>query len=213
MRRVACAAVLALSAPALPHRLDEYLQLTALSVGPRGVHATLYLTPGVAVAKRVIALMDANGDGVLSAREQKAYATRVAGDLSLSVDGKARAFQLAAFRFPAVGAMRKGEGEIRLDFDAPVLTESGRHALAFENRHQRPIAAYLVECLVPDDPGLRVVAQSRSREQERYRLEYVRAPATPVSGTRATTSASTSLTSGASSPARTASCAARPTAA
>ena len=178
MRRVACALVLALSAPALPHRLDEYLQLTALSVGPKGVHATLYLTPGVAVAKRVVALIDVNGDGVLTVPEQKAYATRVTGDLSLSVDGKARTFRLAAFRFPSVGAMRKGEGEIRLDFDVPVPTKSGRHALAFENRHQYPIAAYLVECLAPDDPSLRVVAQSRSREQERYRLEYERTPAT-----------------------------------
>lgn len=175
MRRVACATVLAFSAPASPHRLDEYLQLTALSIGTKGVHATLYLTPGVAVAKRALALMDANGDGLLSASEQKAYAARAAHDLSLSVDGKPRPFRLAAFRFPPVDAIRKGTGEVRLDLDAAAPVGAGRHTLLFENRHQRPIAAYLVECLAPESPSLRVMGQVRSREQERYRLEFVKA--------------------------------------
>lgn len=166
---------LALSAPALPHRLDEYLQLTALSVAKGRVEAKMFLTPGVAVAKRVVALIDANGDGALSPGEKRAYAARVMGDVSLSVDGVRLKPRVAATRFPSVAAMRQGTGEIEIDLSALASRSAGAHRLLFENRHQRSIAAYLVECFVPDDPGLRIVAQSRSREQERYELRYAQA--------------------------------------
>ena len=172
MRRVACAAVLALSAPALSHRLDEYLQLTAISVSNGRVGARMMLTPGVAVAKRVVALIDANGDGVLSDKEKRAYAARVLKDVSLTVDGTILKPRVLDFRFPSVAAMRKGLGEIDLDLEAPVPGGVGNHRLAFENRHQKAIAAYLVECFTPDDPSLRVTGQRRSREQERYELDY-----------------------------------------
>ena len=172
MRRVACAAVLALSAPALPHRLDEYLQLTALTVTKGRIEAKMILTPGVAVAKRVVTLIDTDRDGILSEREKEAYAARVLRDVSLSVDGKALRLRVVATRFPSIAAMSKGVGEIDLDLAAPTSGRSGDHRLRFENRHQKPLAAYLVECFAPDDPGLRVLGQSRSREQERYELAY-----------------------------------------
>lgn len=174
---------LSLSSLAYAHRLDEYLQLAALSLGPKSVHATLYLTPGVAVSKRVVGLMDRNGDGKLSVAERRAYAQSVAHDLVLAVDGKPRPFRVVAFQFPSVESMRKGMGEVRLELEAVASDSSGRHILAFENRHERPIAAYLVECLVPEARSLQVVAQSRSREQEKYRLEYVRTLSSPSSRT------------------------------
>ena len=166
---------LALVPAASAHRLDEYLQLTAISVGRRRVHLALYLTPGVAVSKGVIALIDADGDGGLSGVEERAYALRVGRDLALSVDGVPRPLRLRASRFPTVAAIREGTGEIRLDFDAVLSGSSGEHALRFENRHQRRLAAYLVECFAPDDPAIRVVAQRRSPEQARYEMVYAQA--------------------------------------
>ena len=175
MRRVASALVLAIVARAGAHRLDEYLQLTAISVEKHHVRALMILTPGVAVAKRVIALIDANGDGILSEAERRGYAARVLRDVSIVVDGVRLVPRLVAARFPKVAEMRRGTGEIDLDLDAPVAGGTGNHRLVFENRHQRSIAAYLVECFVPSDPGLRVVSQSRSAEQARYEMRYAQA--------------------------------------
>src|ERR1700756_247828 len=79
--------LLLLGGPASAHRLDEYLQATMLSVEKDHVQASMRLIPGVAVASSVIASIDSNGDGTLSTAEQRAYAERVLGDLSLTVDG------------------------------------------------------------------------------------------------------------------------------
>ena len=172
VRRAACAVLLVLASMAGAHRLDEYLQLTTFSVSRGHVRATMFLNPGVAVFDRVFAAMDANGDGLLSPSEQRAYAERVLGDLSLSVDGVRPPLRLLSYKFPDVARMKEGTGFVQIEFDAKASGGRGGHRLAFENRHQSRIAAYMVECLVPSDPGLRVIAQSRNVVQSRYELRY-----------------------------------------
>ena len=88
MKAALAAAMLVLTAtPAVAHRLDEYLQATLISVEKDRIHAEIRLTPGVAVLPIVLANIDADGDGIISEAEQRAYAQRVVQDLSLSVDG------------------------------------------------------------------------------------------------------------------------------
>ena len=65
---------LSVATPALAHRLDEYLQATTFIVDGDHVEAKMRLTPGVQVSDRVLAAIDANGDGVISEAEQQAYA-------------------------------------------------------------------------------------------------------------------------------------------
>ena len=81
------AATLLFATPARAHWLDQYLQATTILVGKDRVHAQLRLTPGVAIFSRVIADIDANADGVLSADEQHAYAERVLRDITVRIDG------------------------------------------------------------------------------------------------------------------------------
>jgi hypothetical protein len=155
------------------HRLDEYLQATTFSIGKERIEAQLRLTPGVAVLPAVLAVIDTDGDGVITEAEGRAYARRVLAELSLSIDSEPRSLELTAVDFPSIEWMRKGMGEIRIDF-ATGVPGGGRstHQLSFENRHQRAISAYLVNCLVPDDPALRVVSQHRNYEQSEYRIAY-----------------------------------------
>ncbi len=42
-----------------------------------------------------------------------------------------------------------------------------------ENHHEIRIAAYLVNCLMPRDPDIRITAQKRSHQQSLYELSYV----------------------------------------
>ena len=46
--------------------------------------------------------------------------------------------------------------------------------LIFENHHESRIAAYLVNCLVPRDPDIRITAQNRNYQQSFYQLDYGR---------------------------------------
>jgi hypothetical protein len=183
---LAAASLLLLStgASASAHRLDEYLQATTISLEKNRIQAQLRLTPGVAVLPLVMAAIDTDNDGDLSPPERRAYAERVLRDLSLAVDGDVLKLRLAAANFPTIDAMREGLGEIRIDFDAGLPRGSSERQLVFENRHQRPIAVYLVNCLVPRDPQIRITRQHRNYEQSHYRLDYVEGGARSFSSSR-----------------------------
>src|SRR5437764_1339611 len=133
------ALLLPLATTASAHRLDEYLQATIISLEKDRVQAQIRLTPGVAVFPFVMANIDTNGDGVISAREQRVYSERVLGNLSLTVGGDPLKLRLISANFPETDAMKEGLGEIRIDFTADLPRDSPQRKLVYENHHQRPI--------------------------------------------------------------------------
>ena len=167
-------ALLAVSTPACAHRLDEYLQATTIAVAHDRIAVQMHLTPGVAVFDRVFASMDTDGDGVLSEVEQKAYAQHVLRDLSLTIGGSDIPLRLISTSFPAVEEMKQGLGDILLKIDADVPCGRLSRQLTFENHHQSAISVYLVNCLVPKDPAIRITAQKRNYDQSVFQLEYGR---------------------------------------
>jgi hypothetical protein len=176
--RLAAAAILLLTTtPALAHRLDEYLEATLVSVEKTRVQAQITLTPGVAVYPIVLADIDTNADGVISETEQRAYALRVLRDLSLTIDVRPLTLQLLSTKFPTIEEMKDGLGQIRIEFSADLPLGGANRRFIFENHHQSRIAAYQVNCLVPRDPDIRIVAQNRNYSQSFYQLEYVQAGA------------------------------------
>ncbi|HEV7506674.1 MAG TPA: hypothetical protein VGS07_17400 [Thermoanaerobaculia bacterium] len=182
-RLVAAVAIfLACGGIASAHRLDEYLQAAMVSVEKNHVQISMRLIPGVAVSAAVIASIDSNGDGVLSAAEQRSYAEQVLGDCALLVDGDRLRPRLVSASSPRVGPMREGLGEIQLEFTADLPRGGSNRRLILENHHQNRIAAYLVNCLVPRDPAIRIVAQHRNETQSFYQLDYVQgvAPSGPA---------------------------------
>ena len=168
------AAVLLLcSVPALAHRIDEYLQATILSLESNQVHASMRLIPGVMVAPSVIALIDANHDGVFSEGEKRAYADSVLGDLSLSIDGQAQKPRLDSWNIPDPSQLRNGLGEIHLEYDVdlPPGTAANR-TLILTNRHLNGASVYLVNVEIPQERTLRVMDQKRNPQQSVYELNY-----------------------------------------
>lgn len=169
------ALLLGLVAPAHAHRLDEYLQATTIDVAHDRLTLQLRLTPGVTVAPQVLAgigVNGINGDGAIPDAPQQDYAERVRQDLSLTIDGAVRPLRLVSVTFPTVAAMRDGVGDILLTFEASLPAGGAAHRLVFENHHQRAIAVYLVNCLLPRDPRLRIVAQDRNVDQSFYQLDF-----------------------------------------
>jgi len=177
----ACLLLIALTSPASAHQLDEYVQASKLSVGKDQVRVELRLTPGVKVLPSVLAGIDANGDGRLSSVEQRAYAERVQRDLSLVLDGKRLPLRLVAVRFPDVGDMKEGLGEIQLELVADVPAGSAARTLTFENHHRSDVAVYLANALVPPDADIRIAAQRRSYDQASFTLDYTQSGALGLS--------------------------------
>ena len=98
-------------------------------------------------------------------------------DLSLTVDGKVLALHLATVEFPPTAEIKAGLGEIHIEFSAYVPRGPANRRLVFENRHHSKIAAYLVNCLIPEDQNIRVLAQHRNEQQSFYRLDYLQSAA------------------------------------
>ena len=172
---VAAALVLAVSGSMRAHRLDEYLQATILSLTKDHVGVSMRLVPGVAVAPAVLASIDTNRDGIISPAEREAYARRVLRDVSLSIDGHRLIPSLVSVAFRCMEQMKEGLGEIQIEFRAGLPPGDSHRRLVFENHHQSRMAAYLMNCLVPGDRNLRIVAQNRNENQSLYELEYVQA--------------------------------------
>lgn len=166
--------------PADAHRLNEYLQATTIELAVDHLALHLRLTPGADVAVQVLASLDTNQDGALSPAEQQAYSTRVQDDLTLTLDGHRAPLKLVYAAFPLPRQLAAGLGDMQLTFEILVPASHAAHYLTFANQHQPALAAYLVNCLLPHQPGLQVLSQARNYTQSYYELKFTTASALPV---------------------------------
>jgi hypothetical protein len=150
------------------HRLDEYLQATLIGVTRDAIDVEIRLTPGVAMLPVLMAVIDQDRDGRISAGEERAYASRVVREVELRVDGAPAPLSLMESSFPTLEAMREGLGAIVIK----VRTARSGHELRFENRHLPQVSAYLVNCLAAPGDGLVVGRQERDEAQRSIEFEY-----------------------------------------
>jgi HupE / UreJ protein len=124
----------------------------------------------------VIAGIDTNGDGMFSESEERAYAQRVLGDLSISMDGTNVRPVLASWRFPEPAQMRDGLGEIQIGYTisqrASVQYGGTNRSLIVANHHLNRTSVYLMNALVPQDGGMQIVTQKRNEQQSLYQLDF-----------------------------------------
>ena len=159
------------------HRRDEYLQAARLAIEPARVQIHLDLTPGIAVADTVLRQIDRDRTGTISADEGQAYADVVLKAVRLESDGQPLRLELSDRRFPAIEAVRRGEGVIRLEFTAAMPPLSpGAHTLRYRNSHRPEIGVYLANALVPASERLTVTAQRRDVDQRELTVDLVLRP-------------------------------------
>jgi HupE / UreJ protein len=169
---VMAAGILLFAQAAFAHRIDEYLQATVFSLQANRVQASMRLIPGIAVAPSVIAEIDSNGDGVFSESEERAYAQRVLGDLSITSDGKSAPPKLLSWSFPPPAEMRDGVGEIHIEYSVDLPSGGSARTFILSNHHLNPKSVYLMNVVVPQDRGIRIAAQKRNEQQSIYEIDY-----------------------------------------
>lgn len=174
LRRVAllAACIFVFARAAWAHRIDEYLQATILALDAHQVHGSMRLIPGEMVAPSVVSAIDSNHDGILSQGEERAYAQRVLADLSITVDGKAAVPQLRSWSFPEMAEMSAGLGEIHIEYDVELPPGGLNRVLILANHHLNPASVYLMNAELPQDPGIRILAQKRNQQQSVYELDF-----------------------------------------
>jgi hypothetical protein len=162
-----------LPSPALAHRLDEYLQATLVVIEPGEVRLQINLTPGVAVADRVLAKIDRDRDGMISTNEVAAYCELLKKDLLVRLDQHKLALKLLASNFPAPNELRGGWGIIQLEFSASIgVLAPGPHSFTLKNKHLPALSVYLFNASQPRSGLVRITGQKRNETQSTGEIEF-----------------------------------------
>jgi hypothetical protein len=166
-------ALLAFPSAAFAHRLDEYLQATLVDIEPGAFRLQINLTPGVAVAERVLALIDRDGDDVISTNEAAAYAKLLKRDLKVRLDRRNVELKLTASSFPEPNELRTGLGIIQMEFSVtPGVLAAGLHKLTLENRHLPALSVYLFNAAQPRSASVRITGQKRNQNQSTGEIAF-----------------------------------------
>jgi len=178
IRTVRCLGLLLLAWATFPsvglaHRLDEYLQATLVSIEPDEVRLQINLTPGVAIAEQVLALIDLDRDGTISTNEAKAYCELVERDLVVRLDQRKVALKLAASNFPVPVELRTGWGIIQMEFSAQVgPLAAGAHRITISNRHLLSSSVYLLNAARPRSGSVHITQQTRNEAQSTGEIKF-----------------------------------------
>jgi hypothetical protein len=165
--------LLAFPSAGFAHRLDEYLQATLVAIEPDGFRLQINLTPGVAIAERVLPLIDRNRDGVISTNEAAAYAELLKRDLVVHLDQRNVELKLTASNFAEPSELRAGVGIIQMEFSvAPGKLAPGLHMLSFENRHLPAASVYLFNAAQPVSASVRIIGQKRNENQSTGEITF-----------------------------------------
>ena len=154
------------------HRIDEYLQATIVSLEPHRMQASMRLIPGVLVSSSVVVQIDSNGDGVFSESEERAYAQRVLGDQSITIDGQGVEPRLVSCSFPQPAQLRDGTAEIHIEYAADLPSGGAYRSLVLANHPLSHASVFLVNVTVPETRDLEILAQKRDGRQTRYEVDY-----------------------------------------
>jgi hypothetical protein len=166
-------ALLSLPSGAYAHRDDQYLQATLVVIEPSEVRLQINLTPGIAVAEQVIALIDRDRDGVISTKEAAAYAELLKRDLTVRLDGRNAGLKLTASEFVPPEELRTGSGIIQMEFSATFAPlAAGPHRLTLENRHLTRISVYLINAARPRFATVEITRQKRNDNQSTGEIEF-----------------------------------------
>jgi hypothetical protein len=167
----------------LAHQLDEYLQATLVVIEPDRVRLQINLTPGVAVAEQVLALVDRDRDGVISTNDAASYCELVKRDLIVRLDERVMKLKCTASYFPGPSELRTGWGFIQMEFSAaPGSLAVGDHTLAIENRHFANISVYLVNAAQPAPSSVQIKDQTRNDNQSTAEIRFTLPAARKSSG-------------------------------
>ena len=171
MRAFIFTLLLALAAPLHAHRVEGLLQNSLVEVLPSQVGVEVTLVPGIDIAPKIVALLDADGDGVFSESESAAWSARFMAAQSVTVDGQSLPLKLEGIRASPLAEMNSGHAEIIVHFTADIAAlVRGPRTIVCANRYEPIPCSYQTNGLVPKTPGVRLNLCGRDERQQEITL-------------------------------------------
>jgi hypothetical protein len=129
------------------------------------------LVPGIDIAPKVVALLDANGDGGFSPGESANWSRLFMAGQSVTVDGQSLPLTLQSVRTSPLSEMTDGHAEIVVHYTAELGTLArGPRTIVCANRYEPIPSAYQCNGLVPKAPGVRIHSHRRDERQRELTL-------------------------------------------
>ncbi len=166
---------------ATAHPLDEYYQVTYITVVPNRITLQIELYPGILIAPRILALIDTDQDDRISEAESRAYINLFLTDITFEIEGQSTSLTLAQHEFSSPMDLRAGVGVIRFELytDLPA-DHRGNHQLFYENNHQPDKGVYLVNAIGDAAHWVNITQQERDIFQRSIHLDYTIKPDAPI---------------------------------
>jgi len=158
---------------ALAHPLDEFYQVTYITVAPNRVTLKIELYPGILVAPQLLTTIDSDQNDDISTAEAQAYVTQFIDDLIFEIDNQATPLQATNLDFPPVLGIRAGQAIIRFDLHADLSDDLiGSHQLFYQNNHQPDTGVYVVNAIAETPDLIQITGQDRDLFQSSIKLDY-----------------------------------------
>jgi hypothetical protein len=157
--------------PAQAHRTEGLLQAALVELLSSQVGVEVRLVPGIDIAPKAVALLDANDDGVFSASESDDWSGLFMAGQSVTVDGQSLPLTLQSVRTSPLSEMTNGHAEIVVHYTAELGTLAhGPRTIVCANRYEPIPSAYQCNGLVPKAPGVRIHSHHRDERQRELTL-------------------------------------------
>lgn len=163
-------ALLIAAAPAAASAHPEHCgQASYLTVTPAQATLELELSPGPAVAARLAAHIDQDGDQQISEAEAQAYAREALAGQSLRADGEALALAVTRVECPPAARLATGQDKIRVVLVASTAhLAPGKHRFTLENSHEPVPSSYMAHAFA----GPQVAVSEQTRDPAQRRLAF-----------------------------------------
>lgn len=130
------------------------------------------LSAGELVAPPLLADIDTDASGDITADEAKAFGSRYLGATALALDGVSQALTLVSVDVPSPEVITAGYGTIKLFADVAGVPPAGTHTVRVVNTYECAGGAYQVNAFVDRDAGVTLGPQRRSDDQKELTVDY-----------------------------------------
>jgi nickel/cobalt exporter len=181
------------------HPLDEFYQVTYITVAANRITLQVEQYTGVLIAPQVLKLIDADQDDLISETEREAFVNLFLKDITFEIDGQLTPLTSGNLDFSTPLDLRAGVGVIRFSLSTDLPPDHhGNHQLYYKNSFLPDISVYLVNAISDAPRWVNITKQDQDIFQSSLRLSYTIEPGAPIDVGVTTNPAKIELPGGAS---------------
>lgn len=166
---------------ATAHPLDEFYQVTYVTMGADRITLQIEQYTGVLIAPQILKLVDTNQDDLISPAESEAYVKRFLKEIIFQIDGQSAALTPANLDFSTPLDLRAGVGVIRFSLYTDLPPDHrGSHQFYYKNNFLPNFSVYLVNAITDATHWVTITQQEHDVFQSSLRLNYTIKPGASV---------------------------------